>query len=136
MLAQSTRYRWPRELLSELLQTEEAGAIEKIMAADGGGQGAAAQAAASAVAPEPGVQLQANQALQPALEEPAGPAQTTVQRCVICMDTAVQVVFMPCQHMSCCVRCTDDLSRRGSMRCPVCRGHVEEHILPFVVGLE
>ena len=153
LAAQPTHYRISRGVLSrELLHAEQAIAIRKIMAADGG-QDTAAQptiavpAAVSAVAPEPpaAVQVHASPVLQPTAEESASD-RAAHQRCVICMDAAVQVVFMPCRHMACCNGCSDRLFsnaqartvhwRRASMQCPVCRSNVTRRISPFVVGIE
>ncbi|GMH77978.1 hypothetical protein TrST_g7848 [Triparma strigata] len=41
-------------------------------------------------------------------------------KCIICMDRAVNVKFKGCSHSMTCRECTDEMIRRG-MPCPLCR---------------
>lgn len=43
--------------------------------------------------------------------------------CVVCLEETVQVIFLPCGHMCCCVEC--HVSIRD---CPMCRGYIERKI--------
>ncbi len=42
------------------------------------------------------------------------------QMCVICLDKARAVTFVPCGHLCCCEACGGD-SASGLVSCPVCR---------------
>ena len=44
--------------------------------------------------------------------------------CVVCLDGACRVVFLPCGHLSCCTKCAD-----GIVSCPMCRGNVKQRLL-------
>ena len=51
-------------------------------------------------------------------EEPnQQPQQQCVEKtCVICMDNAVDIVFLPCGHIVSCLRCAQNMAS-----CPICR---------------
>lgn len=44
------------------------------------------------------------------------------RECTICMDAAVDTVFIPCGHMATCSTCA---RRLGKRLCPVCREKIE-----------
>lgn len=44
--------------------------------------------------------------------------------CVICMEKTCAVVFIPCGHLCCCVKCSDSVESL----CPMCRGEIERRI--------
>ncbi|XP_046608237.1 E3 ubiquitin-protein ligase LRSAM1-like isoform X4 [Neodiprion virginianus] len=44
--------------------------------------------------------------------------------CVICLDMACQVIFLPCGHMCCCTECANKVATE----CPMCRSVVERRI--------
>lgn len=43
--------------------------------------------------------------------------------CVICLDLAVQMLFIPCGHLCCCFNCQISL-----IECPMCRAPIESRI--------
>lgn len=43
--------------------------------------------------------------------------------CVVCLDLAVQMLFIPCGHMCCCFTCQISL-----IECPMCRAPIESRI--------
>jgi len=43
--------------------------------------------------------------------------------CCVCMDAPVEVVLMPCRHLSMCAECGGSVSR-----CPLCRVQIEERL--------
>uniref|UniRef100_A0AAY4EGN5 RING-type domain-containing protein n=1 Tax=Denticeps clupeoides TaxID=299321 RepID=A0AAY4EGN5_9TELE len=43
--------------------------------------------------------------------------------CVVCMETASQVIFLPCGHVCCCQVCSDALQS-----CPLCRGDISQRV--------
>lgn len=43
--------------------------------------------------------------------------------CVVCLEERVQVIFLPCGHMCCCVECHVSISD-----CPMCRAYIERKI--------
>jgi hypothetical protein len=43
--------------------------------------------------------------------------------CVVCMEAAKQIVFIPCAHYYCCDACSSKMSK-----CPVCRSPIEKAI--------
>ena len=49
--------------------------------------------------------------------------QTT---CVVCRDAPPAIALLPCGHRCCCGDCANALRVRGSGRCPICRGAVED----------
>ena len=92
----------------------------------------------------PSVQPQAAEpaipSVQPQMQD-SPPDQEAIQRCVVCMEQHVQVVFLPCRHMACCASCSDEMYSRADpywngMECPLCRRPVESRIAPIVVGYE
>ncbi|XP_067015891.2 E3 ubiquitin-protein ligase LRSAM1 isoform X2 [Anabrus simplex] len=62
---------------------------------------------------------------------PTAPIETDVERvsriqeseCVICMDLVCEVIFVPCGHMCCCIKCSELMGD-----CPMCRSHVDQKI--------
>lgn len=44
--------------------------------------------------------------------------------CVICMDAKCEVVFVPCGHLCCCYKCSEN----DMQGCPMCRGDIERKI--------
>lgn len=36
--------------------------------------------------------------------------------CVVCLDSVIEVTFLPCGHTSCCIKCSNALTK-----CPMCR---------------
>lgn len=40
--------------------------------------------------------------------------------CVVCQDNDRKMLFQPCNHISCCETCANDLNQ-----CPICRTHIE-----------
>jgi len=56
---------------------------------------------------------------------PAAVAETEgggLRECTICMDAAVETVFVPCGHMAACRACGEKL---GKKPCPVCRKKIK-----------
>ena len=47
--------------------------------------------------------------------------------CKICMAFEIEVVLLPCKHMSTCSRCTNSLNR-----CPMCRCVIEDVCKPII----
>lgn len=45
--------------------------------------------------------------------------------CVVCMDNAASVVYFPCKHLICCVKCTVRTQLLAG-RCAVCNAVIEE----------
>ncbi|XP_042858053.1 death-associated inhibitor of apoptosis 2-like, partial [Penaeus japonicus] len=50
-----------------------------------------------------------------------------IRMCKICMDTEMNVVFLPCAHMVTCVSCAVALTQ-----CPICRKDIKYTIKPIV----
>jgi hypothetical protein len=52
---------------------------------------------------------------------PAPPAGNgdRASTCVICMEVARQVLFMPCKHVVCCSNCSGHVQK-----CPVCNQRI------------
>ena len=48
------------------------------------------------------------------------------KECKICLHEAASVVFLPCEHLVCCVRCSDGM--RQTDCCPVCRQRIDRRI--------
>ena len=40
-------------------------------------------------------------------------------QCKICLSADVEILFLPCRHLACCEKCTDDFRD-----CPVCRREI------------
>ena len=49
------------------------------------------------------------------------------KKCNVCMDKVLDVVFMPCRHMSTCNTCAEPLTK-----CPTCREHIEQCVKFFM----
>ena len=47
--------------------------------------------------------------------------------CVICLEEARAVVFLPCKHIACCEKCA-----KAIKNCPVCRTAVESILQVFI----
>jgi len=52
-------------------------------------------------------------------------------KCSICMDKDIEVVFAPCSHQATCAECSQRLDR-----CPICRQDIAQKIIPIKVGAE
>ena len=50
------------------------------------------------------------------------------KECCICMNDTIQIAFDPCGHVSCCVKCAEDLDS-----CPMCRNHITKKIRLFFI---
>eukprot|EP00457_Paulinella_chromatophora_P000782 gb/GEZN01000782.1/.p2 GENE.gb/GEZN01000782.1/~~gb/GEZN01000782.1/.p2 ORF type:complete len:409 (+),score=106.87 gb/GEZN01000782.1/:2476-3702(+) len=46
--------------------------------------------------------------------------------CVVCLDVPASVVFLPCQHMKVCEKCSPSLSA-----CPICRTKISNRFQPY-----
>lgn len=44
--------------------------------------------------------------------------------CVVCMENSCAVVFIPCGHLCCCMKCSDSIDKL----CPMCRQEIERKI--------
>lgn len=67
----------------------------------------------------------------PAPSEPSISPQTSVDEnpkesseCVVCMENSCAVVFIPCGHLCCCLKCSDAIEQL----CPMCRQDIERKI--------
>ncbi|XP_077298455.1 E3 ubiquitin-protein ligase LRSAM1-like [Arctopsyche grandis] len=67
----------------------------------------------------------------PAPSEPSISPQTSVDgnpkessECVVCMEKSCAVVFIPCGHLCCCLKCSDAIEQL----CPMCRQDIERKI--------
>jgi len=50
-------------------------------------------------------------------------------QCVVCMNSQVDTVLVPCGHIACCAKCAKRLIKRD-MACPVCRQAIKQvHVL-------
>lgn len=47
---------------------------------------------------------------------------TKLSECVVCMDNGCEVIFIPCGHLCCCLKCAGDID----MLCPLCRVEIEK----------
>ena len=47
------------------------------------------------------------------------------KECKLCLHELASVVFLPCEHMICCVHCSDTVVKQ---ECPVCRVNIERRI--------
>mmetsp|Transcript_5699 Transcript_5699/g.13585 ORF Transcript_5699/g.13585 Transcript_5699/m.13585 type:complete len:625 (+) Transcript_5699:287-2161(+) len=60
-------------------------------------------------------------------------------KCIICMDKAKEVVFIPCRHQCVCQGCANELKKylgppnqqRLSWKCPVCSSDIADVIVPY-----
>ncbi|CAM9821237.1 unnamed protein product [Scytosiphon promiscuus] len=49
-------------------------------------------------------------------------------KCFICWEEEIEIIFVPCGHAACCIKCGTKLA---SGPCPICRGTVESAIRYF-----
>ena len=50
-------------------------------------------------------------------------------KCKICMDSDIEIVFLPCNHMCCCGKCFMSMEKN---ECPICRIKIEYAINPIL----
>ncbi|PSN33497.1 E3 ubiquitin-protein ligase LRSAM1 [Blattella germanica] len=64
--------------------------------------------------------------------EPSAPSEDFIEHrgsnipvaeCVVCMEEKCEVIFVPCGHMCCCIKCAEMVSD-----CPLCRSTIEQKI--------
>ncbi|XP_062411251.1 E3 ubiquitin-protein ligase LRSAM1 [Sardina pilchardus] len=53
---------------------------------------------------------------------PSAPSPSSSE-CVVCMERASQVIFLPCGHVCCCSECNEALQS-----CPLCRAAIEQRV--------
>eukprot|EP00794_Sanderia_malayensis_P014004 gene14004-15462_t len=63
-------------------------------------------------------------------EEPSNNSNPSNIDCVICLDNAIDCVFIPCGHMWVCNVCAKRLTSQGQ-HCPACRRPIEDVIMVF-----
>lgn len=51
------------------------------------------------------------------------PPVDLLSECVICMDNASKIIFLPCGHLCCCANCDSSVEM-----CPMCRATIERRI--------
>ena len=51
-------------------------------------------------------------------------------KCIICIDNAKNVIFIPCYHMVICQVCYDSLEKN---QCPICRKEISDSVNIFIV---
>lgn len=72
--------------------------------------------------------LESAQAKLEAHERQPLPELSKAAECVICLENARGVAFVPCGHIACCAVCAKELQRlagdSGFARCPICREEV------------
>lgn len=56
------------------------------------------------------------------VEESVKSSETS--ECVVCMENSCAVVFIPCGHLCCCMKCSDSIDHL----CPMCRQDIERKI--------
>ena len=81
----------------------------------------------------------ANAAIKQEAEEGRGAAERRAEdaedrtKCVSCMESDLQVCFMPCSHLCVCSGCAEEIMSQGGS-CPICRGPVRERLTVFLSG--
>mmetsp|Transcript_3941 Transcript_3941/g.4545 ORF Transcript_3941/g.4545 Transcript_3941/m.4545 type:complete len:413 (-) Transcript_3941:352-1590(-) len=50
--------------------------------------------------------------------------------CIVCFESPVATVFVPCGHSCCCIDCSKEFEKE----CPVCRGAVDQIIRTFSIS--
>ena len=56
------------------------------------------------------------------------------KQCVVCMNEIARVMFVPCRHMKCCVRCVLNIEQsttHNRIRCPMCMADVQDWMEAF-----
>jgi len=56
------------------------------------------------------------------------------KQCVVCMNEIARVIFVPCRHMKCCVRCVlkiEQSTTHDRIRCPMCMADVQDWMEAF-----
>ena len=51
-------------------------------------------------------------------------------KCIICFESSINTLFLPCRHVAVCKECADNLEVPGSIKgarcCPICKCKVGE----------
>ena len=57
-----------------------------------------------------------------------GKRTNSSEKCVICLEKNLEVVFLPCGHACTCLDCTKTLLRQSNSKrnCPLCRGKIKK----------
>lgn len=72
-------------------------------------------------------QLEDLNALAPPPPEPSAPqGGGGGSECVVCMDSSVSALLLPCGHLCTCHQCARQLMERGQPLCPLCRESVDD----------
>lgn len=58
------------------------------------------------------------------------PTQDEEKQCLICFENQKKVVFIPCNHLSCCLACTKAIMKK-QRECPVCKQHIADFQIVF-----
>jgi len=56
------------------------------------------------------------------------------KQCVVCMNEIARVMFVPCRHMKCCVRCVLNIEQsttHNRIQCPMCMADVQDWMEAF-----
>jgi hypothetical protein len=69
-----------------------------------------------------GLQEAQPQQVERAEGEPQNPKLPASKECVVCMDSARSVIFLPCKHLACCANCAKILPKK---ECPICKKAIE-----------
>nr|CAD7396681.1 unnamed protein product [Timema poppensis] len=46
-----------------------------------------------------------------------------VAECAVCLDNTCEVIFVPCGHMCCCIKCAELVGQ-----CPLCRADINQKV--------
>jgi hypothetical protein len=65
---------------------------------------------------------------QPKAAEPAEDGLSDKEACVVCFTNAIDAVFVPCGHMTCCSACANQLDPQ---LCPMCRVPIAQIVKVF-----
>ncbi|XP_028413742.1 putative inhibitor of apoptosis [Dendronephthya gigantea] len=52
--------------------------------------------------------------------------------CKVCLDAEAGIVFLPCGHLACCPKCSEEIRSKRDCLCPICRGHIAGIIRTFI----
>ena len=44
-------------------------------------------------------------------------------KCTVCIDNTIDILYLPCEHLVCCSQCTNKLNA-----CPLCRGIISKSV--------
>ncbi|CAG2059094.1 unnamed protein product [Timema podura] len=47
----------------------------------------------------------------------------SVAECAVCLDDTCEVIFVPCGHMCCCIKCAELVGQ-----CPLCRADINQKV--------